>query len=68
MAATKLAIIAKEDEKLVGELGDIILNFNRSREVPEMASPFIDRMKEVAGDLWKIHAAEGRYGDRGVRG
>ena len=67
-AATMLKWLAKDDKKLSDELGDIILNFNRSREVPKMASPFIDRMKEVAGDLWKIHAAEGRYGDRGVRG
>jgi hypothetical protein len=32
----------------------------------ERMRPVVARMKEVARDLWKIHAAEGRYKDRKV--
>jgi hypothetical protein len=46
---------------------DLHAELKAFRESQPMVPPdLIARMKEVARDLWKIHAAEARYGSRGV--
>lgn len=64
-AVVNLIILAKEHTDIVRELTGIMNRVEREGKMP-MASSFVDRMKEVAGSLWKAHAAESRYKDREI--
>jgi hypothetical protein len=65
-AVVNLIILAKDDVDLVKELSNIMARSHRG-DVSVGDSPFIDRMKEVAKDLWKVHVAESRYKGREIQ-